>query len=174
MQDLLGWSRSRSGVVLLDPDGKLFDDVMRVLAARNLRHVPIVLIDLRRQDLIVGYNMLRRRRGTDPAVVVGGLVQAILHAWGQRNSSETPRLAKWLFTILRTLYDGGFTLAQAERGTAGFMANLRSKAIAYGSEAAFARAIGSNDPHNRRDITGLNQIACFVYPVGRSRTRPPF
>ena len=58
-------------------------------------------IDLRRGDWVVSYNPLRKRAGgEDAAVVVGNFVRSILHAWGQSDMSETPRLVKWLEAIL--------------------------------------------------------------------------
>ena len=116
-QDILAWPRSRCGLLLIDPHGEVFDRVMAWAAANDLlRRWPIVPIDLRRSDWVVSYNPLRPRGGSgDPAVVVGGFMRSMLYAWGQSSSSETPRLAKWLRTLLSTLYAGGFTLAEVRQ-----------------------------------------------------------
>lgn len=109
-QDILAWPTGRCGLIVFDPHGALFDGLMRWIAASGLRHLPIVPIDLRRKDSVVSYNVLRRRTVGQPSVIVGGLVRAILHAWGQGNLDATPLLAKWLTTLLSTLYERGHTL----------------------------------------------------------------
>lgn len=111
--DILTAPRSGCGVLLLDPHGKLFDDVMGWVAAKDLRGWPIVPIDLRRADIVMSYNLLMSRSTGEPAVIVDNLLRGILHAWGQARTTETPRLARWLFTILITLYELQWTLADA-------------------------------------------------------------
>lgn len=113
-QDILAWPRSGCGLMLLDRHGSLYDNVVSWAAANDLSSWPIVPIDLRRDDWIVSYNPLRRRgRGEEPAVIVGNFVRAILHAWGQSNLSDTPRLVKWLEATLLVLHEHAFTLAEA-------------------------------------------------------------
>jgi hypothetical protein len=112
-QDILAWPSSRCSLIVFDKHGELFDGLMAWIAAAGLRHLPIVPIDLRRGDWVVSYNVLRRRPGVDAAVIAGELARAIVHAWGQANMDETPRLAKWLPTVLGTLYERGDTLADS-------------------------------------------------------------
>lgn len=112
-QDILNWPTSRCGLIVFDPHGAMFDSLMRWVAAKGLRHLPIVPIDLRRGDSVVSYNVLRRRTTGEASVIVGGLARAIVHAWGQGNMDDTPRLAKWLPVILGTLYEQGHTLLDA-------------------------------------------------------------
>jgi hypothetical protein len=112
-QDLLAWPNYHCPVVVLDPHGTFFDSIIEFVAAANLHRFPIIPIDLRRNDLVVSYNLLRRREGADAGVIVRGFVQAILHAWGQSNSNETPRLATWLETLLMLAYERECTLTEA-------------------------------------------------------------
>ena len=114
-EDILAWPDTRCGVVLIDPHGSLYSNVVRWMAAEGLSHLPVVPVDLRRGDWVVGYNPLRDRgagRG-DPGVVVSGFVRGILHAWGQSNSTETPRLAKFLSATLTTLMENRLALTEA-------------------------------------------------------------
>lgn len=113
-QDILAWPKSGSGVVLLDPHGALFDDLMHWIAANGFSRWPIIPIDLRRDDWVVAYNLLRQRDG-DPAVFVSAFARAILHAWGQADVNDTPRLYKWLRCLLATLYELKGTLAEGLR-----------------------------------------------------------
>lgn len=114
-QDILAWPRSECGLMLLDPHGSLYDGLMTWIAANDLQHLPIVPIDLRRNDWTVAYNLLRTREGGDPSVIVANFVRGIAHAWGQGDLNETPRLAKWLYALLVTLYEKQWTLGEATR-----------------------------------------------------------
>lgn len=110
-QDIADWRKSRSGLLLIDPHGSLYDELVAWLARHQLDR-PVVPIDLRRSDWVVGYNVLRRREA-EPSVVVGNLVEAMAHVWGEEGTDDTPRFAKWASTILGTLYEKGYTLADA-------------------------------------------------------------
>jgi hypothetical protein len=114
LQDILAWYQTQCGVLLLDWHGTLCEKLIQFAASENIRDVPIVPFELRRQDWCISYNLLRKRGVADPAVVVNSFVRAMLHGWGQANTEDTPRLAKWLRTILFTLYAGNFTLAEAQ------------------------------------------------------------
>ena len=89
-QDILAWPSYRCPLVVIDPHGTLYDGLIGFAAAHDLRRWPIIPLDLRRGDVVVAYNLLRRREGADPAVICRGFVEAILHAWGQASSNETP------------------------------------------------------------------------------------
>lgn len=112
-QDLLAWPDHQCPMVVLDPHGTLFGGLTAYAAAEGLDDWPIVPIDLRRDDMVVSYNLLRRREGVDPAVICRSFVDAILHAWGQSNTNETPRLATWLETLLMLAYERECTLAES-------------------------------------------------------------
>jgi hypothetical protein len=112
-QDIVAWPRWRCPVVVIDPHGTLYESLMQFVAAENLTRLPIIPVDLRNKHVIVSYNLLRRREGADAAVIVRSFVAAILHAWGQANSNETPRLATWLETLLMLAYERECTLAEA-------------------------------------------------------------
>lgn len=112
-QDLQRWPDHQCPLVVLDPHGTLYAGLMAYAAAEGLDHWPIVPLDLRRDDLVVSYDLLRKREGVDPAVVCRSFVDAILHAWGQSNSNETARLATWLWTLLMLAYERECSLAEA-------------------------------------------------------------
>src|ERR1041384_1733277 len=62
-QDILNWSRSKCGLLLLDPHGSLYDGLMNWLSWNEeyLQGVPIVPIDLRQPDWTIAYNVIRPR-----------------------------------------------------------------------------------------------------------------
>ena len=81
--------------------------------AEGLDHLPVIPIDCRRLDWITSFNPLRARPGIEPATIISGCIDSLLHAWGQWNTSETPRLEKWLRTMLLTVFLSGGTLGDS-------------------------------------------------------------
>jgi hypothetical protein len=113
-QDILNWRKSKCGMLVLDPHGSLYDDLMAWCAWHNIDR-PIVPIDLRRDDRIISYNLLRKRTKADPAVVVSNFVQAMAYVWGQADTTSTPLFARWASNVIGTLYEKGLTLLEAEQ-----------------------------------------------------------
>lgn len=104
-QDICLWHTHHCGGLLIDSQGSLYDDIVEHMAACRLDRVPVIPIDLRRNDYIISYDLLRRRMGGDPAVHIRAMIQAMLHAWGQSGTQDTPRLATWMEGILFPLYE---------------------------------------------------------------------
>lgn len=118
-QDILDQRRTGSGLLLLDPHGNLYDAILRWLTAHQeeLKR-PIVLVDMRRDDVVLAYNLLRRRQRPDgseaaPTVVIDNFIQAMAHAWGVAGTDETPLLARWASAVMQALYERHLTLAEA-------------------------------------------------------------
>ena len=109
-QDIVNWRDTKSGLLLLDPHGLVYQNTMAWLAKHELKR-PVIPIDLRRDDWIISYNLLRRRKETDPAVVVANFVRALAHVWGEGGTDQTPLFARWAGVILLTLYQNGYTIA---------------------------------------------------------------
>ncbi len=81
-QDIRNWSKSKCGVLVLDPHGSLYDSLINWLAWTGYDR-PIIPIDLRQDDWIVSYNLLRQRESADPAVLIDNLTDAMAYVWGQ-------------------------------------------------------------------------------------------
>src|ERR1700722_17526835 len=109
-QDILNWSDTRCGLMLCDPHGLVYHNIMAWLARHDLKR-PVIPIDLRRDDWIVSYNLLRRRKNADPAVVVANFVRALSHVWGVNGTDATPLFARLAGAVLLTLYENGCTIA---------------------------------------------------------------
>jgi len=113
-QDIINWRDSRSGVLVLDPHGKLYDDLMRWLAETgHILDRPIIPIDLRRDDWIIAYNLLRERKGVAGSVVVENLVSALTYVWGGADTDATPRLERNAATVFTALYERKLTVSEA-------------------------------------------------------------
>jgi len=110
-QDILNWRDSRCGLILLDPHGLVYQNIMAWLARHGLKR-PVIPIDLRRDDWIISYNLLRRQV-TSSSVVVSNFVTALAHVWGEGGTDRTPLFARWASVILLTLYENGYTIGDA-------------------------------------------------------------
>lgn len=112
-EDIRQWAKDRCPMIVLDPHGTLYKNLMAYITAEGFAEWPIIPVDLTRGDLIVSYNLLRRLEGVDPSVICRAFVDAILHSWGQSNSNQTPRLATWLHTLLMLAIEKEHTLTEA-------------------------------------------------------------
>lgn len=113
-QDIADWSRTKTGLMVLDPHGSLYDNLMDWLAWHPaLADRPIIPIDLRQRDWIIPYNVLRPRAGASASVVVDNVVRAMAHVWGQAGTDQTPLFARIAADFLHPLYERGYTLVEA-------------------------------------------------------------
>jgi hypothetical protein len=111
-QDLHQHDASRQGLVLFDPHGELYDGALAYIADHpELWHLPITLIDLRKDDWVTSYNLLRAREGIDPAVVAAGFVESITYAFGGADPTDTPRLARVARMFVQGLFDAKRTFS---------------------------------------------------------------
>jgi hypothetical protein len=83
-QDIMNWRKSgECGLLLLDPHGAIYDGLMAWLARTSyIYERPVVPIDLRRDDWVVAYNLLRQREKVAASVVTDNLVDALAYVWG--------------------------------------------------------------------------------------------
>lgn len=70
-------------------------------------------IDLRQDDWVVSYNLLRQRK-TDPAVLIDSITDAMAYVWGQGGTDQTPLFARWVSNVIRPLYEKNLTLVESE------------------------------------------------------------
>jgi len=112
-QDIVSWRKSKCGMLVLDPHGSLYDSLMNWMAWHKLDR-PVIPIDLRQDDWVVSYNLIRHRKDIDPAVLVDNLTDAMAYVWGQGGTDQTPLFARWVGNIIRPLYEKGLTLVESE------------------------------------------------------------
>jgi len=130
-QDIRNWHRSKCGMIVLDPHGSLYDSLIQWLAW-NERHIsaPVIPIDLRQDDWVVSYNLLRQRKLADPAVLVDNITDAMAYVWGQGGTNQTPLFARWAGNVIRTLYEKNLTLIESE-----YLVDHMAKQIRYAMTA---------------------------------------
>lgn len=91
----------------------MYDSILNWLAWHKPDR-PIIPIDLRQNDWIVSYNVLRRRAHADPQVLIDSITQAVAHVWDQSDTTKTPLFRRWIGNVLRPLYEKNLTLVEAE------------------------------------------------------------
>ncbi len=115
-QDIKAWQpdnkRSQCGLLLIDPHGSVYRSTVEWLAAGGAAALkrPVIPIDLTQDEWVIGYNLLKRRSSSTASVVVGAMMNAIIHVFGATSIWNTPLLARWLQNTLRLLYDRQATL----------------------------------------------------------------
>jgi type IV secretory system conjugative DNA transfer VirD4/TraG family protein len=108
---------------------------------------PVIPIDLRRDDWVVAYNLLRQREQVAASVVTDNLVDACAYMWGSGGTDATPRLARNMATVFQTLYEHGLTLAEV------------LKVLDFGSHEFRAElARGTKNETARGDLLRLNTL----------------
>jgi hypothetical protein len=116
-RDIQSWPRHRCGMLLIDFHGDLYNGVMGALASRMpwrlAEALPIVPIDLTRDDYTICYNPLRQVGEMHADTVISDLVRGMAYVWGDRDTNKTPRFERVATNTLYALYELGYTLADA-------------------------------------------------------------
>lgn len=164
-QDILNWRPSKCGVMLLDPHGALYDSIMRWLTVTGLDR-PVIPIDLRRDDWVISYNLLRKR-SANPAVIVANMVDAMAYVWGQGGTDLTPLFERWASNTLGLLYDKNLTLVEATYlmdVQASYLRDSLSRGLSSKmceKDWAFANKLSPKDFENQIAST-LNRLGRFL------------
>ncbi len=124
-QDIISWRKSKCGILVLDPHGSLYDGLIQWMAWNKIER-PVIPIDLRQDDWVVSYNLLRERKGVDPQVLIDSITDSMAYVWGQSGTDQTPLFARWAGNIIRPLYEKNLTLIEAE-----FLIDRVSKQMRY-------------------------------------------
>ena len=159
-QDIVNWRESECGLLLLDPHGAIYDGLLHWLARKSfVRERPIIPIDLRRDDWVVAYNLLRKREQVAASVVTDNLVDALTYVWGDAGTDATPRLARNATAVFQALYEHGLTLVESLKILEFANRELR---------ATLAR--GTKDEATRATLERLNALKPFDYDLQTEST----
>lgn len=110
------------GFCLLDPHGKLYNDLLRYIAHEcpHLADRIILFNPAGEPDNVLGFNPLQKVLNPDGSINlddldyrIGTLISGCLKVWGQNDPDKTPRIAKWLENIFYTLLVNGFSLVES-------------------------------------------------------------
>ena len=78
-QDIMNSRKTECGMLLLDPHGSLYHRVLAWMAKNrhHLNNLPVVTIDLQKDDWVIAYNLLRKRDVASPDIPAMDLVKAL-------------------------------------------------------------------------------------------------
>jgi type IV secretory system conjugative DNA transfer VirD4/TraG family protein len=145
------------------PHGAIYDGLMAWLArTSHIYERPVVPIDLRRDDWVVAYNLLRQREQVAASVVTDNLVDALAYVWGAGGTDQTPLFARIATAVFQALYEHKLTLVEA------------LKILEFsGHEFRAALARGTKDEVSRVTLEGLNALKPSDYQaqVGSTHNR---
>ena len=162
-QDIINWRDSECGLLLLDPHGAIYDGLMQWLTRNSdIYKRPVIPIDLRRDDWIVAYNVLREREQVAASVVTDNLVDAVSYVWGASGTDQTPLFARIATAVFQALYEHNLTLVEA------------LKLLEFsGREFRATLARGTQDEATRGTLEELNALKSFDYhmQIGSTRNR---
>lgn len=159
-QDIKAWRKGRVGMLVIDPHGSLYDNLIKWMAWHNIDR-PVIPIDFRQDDWVVSYNLLRQRTA-DPAVLVDNITDAMAYVWGADGTDQTPLFARWAGNVIRALYEKRHTLVEA-----GFLIDHLAKRIRYAMTADL------KDRPSRQDWMFANSLSAkdFEGQIGSTVNR---
>lgn len=166
-QDIDQWVLSRSGLMLIDLHGELYQQVMGWLTEERIvyRERPIVPIDLTQPEQVVGYNLLRPRQGPS-STAIDALVEAIAYAQGQDSAQETPRFKRVVGAALHALAAQGMGIMEIFDVLAPENRSLRERLVQHLPRAA-ADGLRWLDSLPAKELSGatestLNRVHQFL------------
>lgn len=105
------------GVCLIDPEGSLYDDVVKWCASleldKSFRKRRIHLFDPHQKEWRFQFNPLFVHPGEKPVHRSFNMIQALTQVWGGEDSRGTPAIRTTLRGIFDALMDEGLSLAEA-------------------------------------------------------------
>jgi hypothetical protein len=97
------------GLLLLDPHGTLYEDVLSYVTAAGYRS-RVVLVNPNDTEHAVGLNFLARTR-MDVSAHASQVMKAIAKVFGETAGDTKPRLERWQRNLLISLIEAGLTMA---------------------------------------------------------------
>jgi Helicase HerA, central domain len=163
-QDIMNWRKGgECGLLLLDPHGAIYDELMHWLTRTgHIYERPVIPIDLRRDDWVVAYNVLREREQVAASVVTDNLVDALAYVWGAAGTDQTPLFARIATTVFQALYEHKLTLVET------------LKILEFsGREFRATLARGTQDEATRCTLEALNALKAsdYEFQIGSTRNR---
>jgi hypothetical protein len=163
-QDIMNWRKGgECGLLLLDPHGAIYDGLMHWLTRTgHIYERPVIPIDLRRDDWVVAYNVLRERERVAASVVTDNLVDALAYVWGAAGTDQTPLFARIATAVFQALYEHKLTLVEA----------LKILEVS-GHEFRATLARGTRDEATRGTLEALNTLkpSDYEFQIGSTRNR---
>ncbi|MFH1893170.1 MAG: type IV secretion system DNA-binding domain-containing protein [Candidatus Zixiibacteriota bacterium] len=97
------------GLILLDPHGTLYDDILAYVTVAGYRN-RVILINPNDSENSVGLNFLSPN-GMDVSAQASQVMKAIAKVFGESEGETKPRLERWQRNLLISLIEANLTLA---------------------------------------------------------------
>jgi hypothetical protein len=179
-QDAEHWYGHEHSLVLLDWHGSTYDGLMEWFAGNSYSmNRPVIPIDLRCDDWVVGYNLLHKRDTHQNSVLADHLAEQLVYVWGA-NEKNAPLLDQIATTVFHTLIDQGltldYTLDLLDPGGRDFRAELAGKVEdaalrqnlewlnSFNSSGEYEQAVGSTVKRFQRLLRSPHLRAMFSQP----------
>ena len=115
-QDIENWPGREYGILLLDWHGSIYDGLMKWLESESYYvRLPILPIDLRRDEWVVAYNFLRKRNDYYDSVLTDLLVKQLVYIWGAGDTNQTPNIDNSANLVFLSAISEGLSLREASR-----------------------------------------------------------
>lgn len=108
--------KAGEGLCLIDPHGSLYDMVVNWLAYTDPQLSEIILFNPSDTEKIVGFNPFRLDGAKSEERIMtkaDSMVEATLHVWGLTDTSNAPRLERWLRCLYYVLIEQDCSLEAA-------------------------------------------------------------
>ena len=105
--------KNGQGFCLIDPHGTLYEEVFAYCAHHVLER-DIVVLNLSAPKHVVAFNPFRKAAEADVSVQVDNRINATMHAWGAKNTDETPTLERTLRLIYTMIIEQELPFQRAE------------------------------------------------------------
>ena len=161
-----GLIRAGVGFTLIDPQGKLSEDLMAYAAYSLPAHIKILYFNPSRDDYLIPFNPFFGGQD-DISVRVDRYVTSTLKVWGVENEDETPRLGRWLRNVYFLFALGEITFNEVDtllRFTKAGKA-LRAKIIAH-IEAEYPEVAAELE-----ELQGMKRSSDFLNQIESVRNR---
>lgn len=100
----------RPSVIVLDPHGSLYDELMDFCIYAGLSDRVVYFNP--RTTPIIGYNPLQRHGKAEPYYQAVMVLEALRKVWGQQGFEATPRLNRWLYNSIMATIEANLTMEE--------------------------------------------------------------
>lgn len=103
-------SPQRPSVIVLDPHGSLYDELMDFCVYAGLADRVVYFNP--RTTPVIGYNPLQRQGKAEPYYQAVMVLEAFRKVWGQQGFEATPRLNRWLYNSIMATIEADLTMEE--------------------------------------------------------------
>lgn len=148
-QDLARHAATNCPTVVFDLHGELVESLLHAMACDvRFRSVPTIVIDFTDRNSVIKWNPLKRHKNIDSAVSAQRMAEAVMHASGGLDLTQSPTLWRTMLTFFHVGIEQSLSIPQLFE---------LSDPSAHGLRAQAAAAI--DDVRTRADLLRMNSLS---------------